>query len=70
MASKKIFLTDDQLLQILENDDWSDIEVLSDDDDGWEPENAYEKPADSEGMIFFTYYIRKKHIFVIFRSGI
>lgn len=49
MTSNKTFLTDEQLMQILENDDWSDIDVLSDDDDGWEPENAYEKPADSEG---------------------
>lgn len=80
MTSKKTFLTDDQLLKILENDDWSDIEVLSDDDDVWEPENDYQRPNIFEGSFFhlpFLFYIiiklvthRKMFFCTIFRSRI
>ncbi|CAG9760785.1 unnamed protein product [Ceutorhynchus assimilis] len=43
MSRKKKFHSDEELLQMLENDELSDIELLSDEDDGWEPEKLYER---------------------------
>lgn len=36
MAWRKKNLTDEELLEIIENDAFYDIDVLSDEDDGWE----------------------------------
>ncbi|KAG5865118.1 hypothetical protein JTB14_017834 [Gonioctena quinquepunctata] len=41
MTSKNKYYSDEELLQIMENDDLSDIEILSDDDDEWKPEDMF-----------------------------
>ncbi|KAJ8926652.1 hypothetical protein NQ314_020954 [Rhamnusium bicolor] len=49
MTSRKIYYTDEDLLKILENDDLSDIEILSNDDDGWEPEDMFRNAVELGG---------------------
>lgn len=56
MTSKKIYYTDEDLLKILENDNLSDIEILSDEDDGWEPEDMFRNVVDLGGRFVFAMY--------------
>jgi len=55
---EKTNLTDEELLEIIENDAFSDIDVLSDEDDGWEKTDC----SRSKGLRVFykinnTFYI-------------
>lgn len=55
MAWRKKYLTDEELLEIIANDAFSDIDVLSDEDDGWEKTDC----SRSKGWSFF-YKINNK----------